>query len=46
MISQKILMDRRFFIAKEEEILSGKVTDIYYVRTYKILEKKEYPMIS
>jgi len=40
MISQKILMDRRFFIAKEEEILSGKVTDIYYVRTYKILEKK------
>lgn len=33
-------MNRKFFLAKEEEILSGKVTDIYYVRTYRILEKK------
>ncbi len=34
-------MTRKFFIAKEEEILSGKVTDIYYVRTYKVLEAKK-----
>ncbi|HLI46630.1 MAG TPA: nicotinate phosphoribosyltransferase [Geobacterales bacterium] len=33
-------MSRKFFIATEEEILEGKVTDIYYIRTYQVLEKK------
>jgi len=32
-------MERRFYIATEEEILSGKVTDIYFARTKEILEK-------
>jgi len=31
--------ERRFYIASEEEILSGKVTDIYFSRTKEILEK-------
>jgi len=31
---------RRFYIASEEEILSGKVTDIYFARTRQVLEKK------
>jgi len=34
------LDERRFYIASEEEILSGKVTDIYFARTRQILEKK------
>ena len=33
-------MGRRFYIASEEEILSGKVTDIYFARTRQVLEKK------
>jgi nicotinate phosphoribosyltransferase len=32
-------MDRRFYIASEEEILAGKVTDVYFARTREILEK-------
>ena len=32
-------MERRFYIATEEEIISGKVTDIYFARTREILEK-------
>ncbi len=31
---------RRFYVATEEEILSGKVTDIYFPRTLKILREK------
>jgi len=31
--------ERRFYIASEDEILSGKVTDIYFSRTKEILEK-------
>jgi len=31
----------RFYIASEEDILSGVVTDIYFVRTKKILEAKK-----
>lgn len=30
---------RRFYIASEEEILAGKVTDIYFARTKQILER-------
>jgi len=32
-------MVRRFYIASEDEILSGKVTDIYFARTKEILER-------
>ena len=32
-------MGRKFYIASEEEILSGKVTDIYFARSKEILEK-------
>ena len=31
---------RRFFIATEEEIKSGETTDVYFLRTKEILEKK------
>ena len=31
---------RRFYVATEEEIKSGKATDIYFIRTKKILEAK------
>ncbi|MFZ8850345.1 MAG: nicotinate phosphoribosyltransferase [Thermoproteota archaeon] len=31
---------RKFYIATDEEILSGKVTDVYYPRTYLILKEK------
>lgn len=34
-----ITKDRRFLIAKDKEILEGKTTDIYFVRTYEILKK-------
>ncbi|MEM4514175.1 MAG: nicotinate phosphoribosyltransferase, partial [Ignisphaera sp.] len=30
----------RFYIASEEDILNGKITDIYFVRTKKILKAK------
>lgn len=30
----------RFYVASEEDILSGKITDIYFVRTKKIIEAK------
>ncbi len=36
----KIDEDRPFFSAQHEEILNGSVTDIYFVRTYEILEKQ------
>lgn len=32
------MVGRRFFIATEDEILAGKVTDIYFARTRQILE--------
>jgi nicotinate phosphoribosyltransferase len=35
----KILPQRRFFSAEHQEILDGATTDIYFVRTYEILEK-------
>ena len=30
----------RFYIAREEEIVKGKATDVYFVRTEKILREK------
>ncbi len=30
----------RFYVASEEDILSGKITDVYFVRTKKIIEAK------
>ncbi|RLF99857.1 MAG: nicotinate phosphoribosyltransferase [Candidatus Wolframiiraptor sp.] len=33
------MKERKFYIATEEEILSGKVTDIYFARTREILER-------
>ena len=33
------MSERRFYIATEDEILSGKVTDIYFARTREVLEK-------
>jgi len=35
-----MMAGRRFYVATEEEIKSGKATDIYFVRTKKILEAK------
>jgi len=31
--------DRKFYIASEEEILEGKITDVYFMRTREVLEK-------
>lgn len=31
--------DRRFYISREDEIKSGEVTDVYFVRTRKVIEK-------
>jgi len=33
------LGDRRFYFAREEEILEGRITDIYFIRTREVLEK-------
>ena len=35
----KVLPQRKFFSAEHQEILDGVTTDIYFVRTYEILEK-------
>lgn len=35
----KVKPERRFFSAEHQEILDGATTDIYFVRTYEILEK-------
>ncbi len=32
----------KFYVASEDEILSGKITDIYFVRTKKIIDSKGY----
>lgn len=32
-------MDRKLYVASEEEILTGKVTDVYFARTREVLEK-------
>ena len=31
--------NRRFYVASEEEILEGRITDVYFMRTREILEK-------
>ncbi|RLG48646.1 MAG: nicotinate phosphoribosyltransferase, partial [Thermoproteota archaeon] len=33
-------MPRRFFVVTEEEISKGKVVDVYFLRTMKVLREK------